>query len=307
MKIYVLIITLSTLFCCLSATAAAGQKVLAVQSIRVTPYEQALKGFESVCNLKVRRFVLSDYENVDIAHKIKSLRPDMILAIGATALSIVKHIRKIPVVYLMVLDPKAVISSDKKNISGVSMNIPQQDQLSIIVKIFPNAKDIGVIYNPKKTGFMIKRAEASAWGAGINLIKKTITDPKDAASRIMEMQGKIDLFWLSPDTTVLTPETIKFLFLFSMNNKIPVIAFSKNYLGMGALLSIGIDSYDIGRQAGELAKKILKGHKKLLNKHIDARKPVLSLNKKIADKLGIKVNKHNVNAFFWDIDESEFN
>lgn len=290
-----------------SVPAASAEKILAVQSIRVAPYEQALKGFESICKLNVRRFVLSDYKGVDIAHKIKSLRPDMILAIGATALSKLNQIRDIPVVYFMVLDPKSVISSDAKNISGISMNIPQQDQLSIIVKIFPDAKDIGVIYDPEKTGFIIKRAEAAAWDAGINLIKKTINDPKDAASRIMEMQGKIDLLWLFPDTSVLMPETIKFLFLFCMNNKIPVIAFSKNYLGMGALLSIGIDSYDIGRQAGELAKKILRGHKKSLNKHIDARKPVLSLNKKIADNLGIKVNKHNFNAFFWDIDESEFN
>ncbi|WP_198012199.1 ABC transporter substrate-binding protein [Desulfosarcina sp. BuS5] len=289
-----------------SVPAASAEKILAVQSIRIAPYEQALKGFESICKLNIRRFVLSDYKGVDITHKIKSLRPDMILAIGATALSKVKQTRDIPVVYFMVLDPKSVISSDAKNISGISMNIPQKDQLSIIVKIFPDAKDIGVIYNPEKTGFMIKRAEAAAWDAGINLIKKTINDPKDAASRIMEMQGKIDLFWLFPDTSVLMPETIKFLFLFSMNNKIPVIAFSKNYLGMGALLSIGIDSYDIGRQAGELAKKILKSHKKSLNKHIDVRKPVISLNKKIADKLEIKVNKHNFNAF-WDIDEPEFN
>ncbi|MCD6273266.1 MAG: ABC transporter substrate-binding protein [Deltaproteobacteria bacterium] len=305
MKNYVFIVTMSILF--FSVPAASAEKILAVQSIRVAPYEQALKGFESICKLNVRRLVLSDYKGVDIEHKIKSLRPDMILAIGATALSKLKQIRDIPVVYFMVLDPKSVISSDAKNISGISMNIPQQDQLSIIVKIFPDAKDIGVIYNPEKTGFMIKRAEAAAWDAGINLIKKTINDPKDAASRIMEMQGKIDLLWLFPDTSVLMPETIKFLFLFCMNNKIPVIAFSKNYLGMGALLSIGIDSYDIGRQAGELAKKILRGHKKSFNKHIDARKPVLSLNKKIADNLGIKVNKHNFNAFFWDIDESEFN
>jgi putative ABC transport system substrate-binding protein len=305
MKIYVLIITLSTLFCCLSATAA-GQKVLAVQSIRVTPYEQALKGFESVCNLKVRRFVLSDYKNIDIANKIKSLRPDMILAIGATALSKVKHVRKIPVVYLMVLDPKAVISADEKNVSGVSMNIPQEDQLSIMAKFFPDAKNIGIIYNPQKTGFLVQRAEAAAWDAGINLIKKIVNDPKDVASRIVEMQGKIDLLWLFPDTIVLTPETIKFLFLFSMNNKIPVIAFSKNYLGMGALLSIGIDSYDIGRQAGELAKKNFTGHKKSFNKHIDARRPIVSFNKKIADKLGIKINKHDLDAF-WKIDESEFN
>ena len=300
MKIYVLIVTMSIFFH--SVTAASAQKILAVQSIRVAPYEKALKGFESVCNLHVRRLVLSDYEDIDIAHEIKSLHPDMILAIGVTALAKVKHIKKIPIIYFMVLDPKAVISFTEKNISGVSMNIPQKDQLSVIVKLFPDTKDIGIIYNPQKTGFMVKRAETAAWNTGINLIKKTVNTPKNVASRMMEMQGKIDLFWLLPDTTVLTPETINFLFLFSMNNKIPVIAFSENYLGMGALLSIGIDSYDIGRQAGELGNIFFKGNKKLFNQHIDARKPVISLNKKIADKLGIKINK-----YIKDINESEFN
>ena len=304
MKIYVLIVTMSIFFH--SVTAASAQKILAVQSIRIAPYEKALKGFESVCNLHVRRLVLSDYEDIDIAHEINSLHPDMILAIGVTALAKVKHIKKIPIIYFMVLDPKSVISSDEKNVSGVSMNISQKDQLSVIVKLFPDAKDIGIIYNPQKTGFMVKRVETAAWNTGINLIKKTVNTPKNVASRMMEMQGKIDLFWLMPDTTVLTPETIKFLFLFSMNNKIPVIAFSENYLEMGALLSIGIDSYDIGRQAGELGNIFFTGNKKLFNQHIDARKLVISLNKKIADKLGIKINKYNFNAFK-DINESEFN
>ncbi|MBL0716785.1 MAG: hypothetical protein JJV89_01940, partial [Desulfosarcina sp.] len=226
--------------------------------------------------------------------------------IGVTALAKVKHIKKIPIIYFMVLDPKSVISSDEKNISGVSMNLPQEDQLSVILKFFPDAKNIGIIYNPQKTGFMVKRAETAAWNTGINLIKKTVNTPKNAASRMMEMQGKIDLFWLLPDNTVLTPETINFLFLFSMNNKIPVIAFSKNYLGMGALLSIGIDSYDIGRQAGELGNIFFTNNKKLFNQHVDARRPVVSLNKKIADKFGIKINKHNFDALR-KINESAFN
>ena len=304
MKIYTLIVTMSIFF--YSVTAASAQKILAVQSIRVAPYEKALNGFKSVCKLHVERLVLADSKNLDIANEIKTLHPDMILAIGVTALVKVKHIKKIPIIYFMVLDPKSVISSDEKNISGVSMNIPQEDQLSVILKLFPDTKDIGIIYNPQKTGFMVKRAETAAWNTGINLIKKTVKTPKNVASRMMEMQGKIDLFWLLPDTTVLTPETIKFLFLFSMDNKIPVIAFSKNYLGMGALLSIGIDSYDIGRQAGELGNTFFTNNKKLFNQHIDARKPVISLNKKIADKLGIKINKYKLSDF-GSIDESEFN
>jgi putative ABC transport system substrate-binding protein len=269
-------------------SAEAEQEILAVQSIRVTPYEEAIKGFESVCNVKLKRLILSDLEGTDVVGKIREIRPDLILAIGMDALLRVKRIKNIPIVYLMVLNPQSMLPGE--NITGVSMNIPQEKQLTALLKILPGLKNIGLIYDPDRTGQLVKNAQDAAGRSGIKLIANAIHRSKDVSSLIIDMQKKIDLFWMIPDLTVITPETVEFLLLFSLENQIPLLAFSDKYVELGALLSIGIDPVDIGKQAGEMAKKILAGVEVKNVQHVDARKAVISINLKIARKLGMHID-----------------
>ena len=94
-----------------------------------------------------------------------------------------------------------------------------------------------------------------------------------------------------PDLTVITPETIEFVLLFSLENKIPILAFSEKYVELGALMSVGIDAFDIGIQAGEMAEKILSGRDIMNARHVDARKAVISINLKVAKTLGIPIDE----------------
>ena len=270
-------------------SAEAEQEILAVQSIRVAPYEEAIKGFESVCNVKLKRLVISDLEGTDVVGKIREVRPDLILAIGMDALLRVKRIKNIPIVYLMVLNPQSTLSNE--NITGVSMNIPQEKQLTALLQILPDLKNIGLLYDPDRTGYLVKNAQDAAGKTGIKLIASETHSSKDVSSLIIKMQEKIDLFWMIPDLTVITPETVEFLLLFSLENQIPLLAFSDKYVELGALLSIGIDPFDIGRQAGEMAKKILAGGDVKNVQQVDARKTVISINLKIARKLGMHINE----------------
>ena len=95
-----------------------------------------------------------------------------------------------------------------------------------------------------------------------------------------------------PDITVVTPETVESMLLFSMENNIPILAFSEKYLELGAMLAIGIDPFDIGSQAGEMAQNIFAGgNNKKEDRHIDARKALVSVNLGIARKLGIAIDQ----------------
>jgi len=106
----------------------------------------------------------------------------------------------------------------------------------------------------------------------------------------MEMKGDIDVFWMLPDVTVMTPETVEFLVLFSLKYRIPLLAPSEKWLDLGAFLSTGIDAFDMGAQAGDMANKILSGrHVKNVQQAL-ARKYVVSTNLMIAGKLGIGLN-----------------
>ena len=271
--------------------ANAGQKVLAVQSLNTKPYEEVLKGFQSVCNVETKTIVFSEQEGTEIIKSIRRIKPDMILAIGVDALSKVKKIKDIPIVYLMIPNPQSVISKEE-NITGVSMNISPEKQLGFLQEALYQVKRVGLLYDPSKTGFLVEKALYSSKKLGIKLIVKEVHNPKTVPSVLDSMKDEIDAFWMLPDTTVITPETVEYLLLFSLENRIPVLTFSDKYLELGAMISVSIDAFDIGRQAGEMAKEILSGSDIKNLPRVHAQKAVLTLNLKVAKKLGIRVNNN---------------
>jgi putative ABC transport system substrate-binding protein len=206
------------------------------------------------------------------------------------ALSKVKEIRDIPIVYLMVLNPESVLPSNG-NITGVSMNISPGKQLSTLRTLIPQVQRVGLVYDPKRTGHFAERAAAIAKKDGISLITKEIHQPTEALSAIKGLRGAIDAFWMIPDATVFSPEIVEFMLLFCLENRIPILTFADKYVETGAFISIGIDAHDIGRQAGEMVQKIASGTEVTRIQRVDAWKPVVTINLKIAKKLGIPVNK----------------
>jgi len=267
----------------------AGQEIVAVQSLKVAPYQQALDGFKRVLDRDIKIITISELKGTNLAKEINSINPDMVLAIGMGALSGVKWIKNIPIIYLMVLNPE-LAPADKKNITGINMNIPQEKQLTALLEVLPDTKTIGLLYDPKRTGSLVKRARDAARKIKIELMAKKINRPSQVASMLKEMRGNIDVFWMLPDITVITPETIELMLLFSLEHKIPVLTFSEKYVESGALMSISIDAFDIGIQAGEIAESILSGKKTINGRNINPRKIVPSINLTIANKLDVTID-----------------
>ena len=290
-KRFFIIVSLLISFILCHGLSEARQQIVAVQGMRVAPYEEAVKGFKSVCDATITRVVISELKGADFVERIHEIRPDLVLAIGMGALLRVKGIHDIPVVYLMVLDPQSIILSGGKNITGVSMNIPQERQLLTLSKALPHIKTIGLLYDPDRTGYLAKGARNAAREIGLKLIAKEVHRSREVPPLIEDMRGKIDVFWMLPDLTVITPETVEFLLLFSLENKIPILSFSEKYVELGALMSIGIDTFDMGCQAGGMAKAILSGRDAANVRQVDARKAVMWINLKVARKLGITIDE----------------
>jgi putative ABC transport system substrate-binding protein len=286
-KLFVILLT--TLLMLSPCIAAANPKVIVIQSLMIKPYEDALSGFKSACDCKIERLILSEMGGVDVVKEVSKIKPDIILTVGIDALSKVKKIKDIPIVYIMVPNPQSVISKEE-NITGVSMNIPPEKQLVLLQEAFHDVNRVGLLYDPEKSGYLVEKARYYSRKLGIKLIVEEVHSSKEVPSIINKMKYGIDVFWMLPDTTVITPETAEFLFLFSLENKIPIFTFSDKYLELGAVMSVGIDAFDIGRQAGEMAKKILSGANIKNLSRDDARKAVLTINLKTAKKLGITIN-----------------
>jgi putative ABC transport system substrate-binding protein len=285
MKRSTLIVSLILLLTIISEALAA--EVLVVQSYKVKPYENALRGFKSVA----RDITFSEQEpSTDVVRNIRRIRPDLILAIGTEALQKVKRIRNIPILYMMVLSSD-VPSSLGTNITGVSMKISPEKQLAALRSALPGASRVGVLYDPEKNGHFVRRAVAAAKGYGLEITAKEIRSTREVPKALLTMRGNVDALWILPDITVVTPETTSFMLLFSIQNRIPILAFSSRFLEMGALLSVEIDPFDTGRQTGEMAVKILSGTDIAKIPPTDAANAVISVNFRAAKKMGIKLSE----------------
>ncbi len=283
-KIILLLFLSCILFC---RATWAEQEVLAIQSVRIPPYEEVIQGFATVCHAKMTRIFTSDAAGADFIAQIRMRKPRLILAIGMDALSKVKHIKHLPIVYLMVFDPKSILSSEK-NITGISMNIPQDRQMAILSKALTGIKNVGLVYDPIKTGDLAEQARDASEKLGINLISSEVNRASEVPLRIMEMEGKIEVLWMLPDLTVVTPASVEYMILFSIEHRIPILTFAEKYVELGALMSISIDPMDVGRQAGQMANAIFSG-KPVQDE--DPRKATISINPKLAKKLGITIDE----------------
>ncbi len=225
------------------------------------------------------------------ARKIRASDPALVLAIGLKAAKAAQlEIVDLPVVYSMVLDPtKHGLTTP--NMTGVLIEIPLERQLSTIHSVLPQVRRIGALYDPEKTAATIAEAQRLTKRDGLELIVNPVSHEREVPAALRNLLGPIGALWLVPDSTVLTDESLRFILNVALEQRVPVIGFSREFARSGALLCLSVNYSDIGRQAGQLARKILDGRLTLPMKPVPPDRIDLSLNLKTARFLGIDIPK----------------
>ena len=80
--------------------AARGGDILVVQSLSIKPYNEAVRGFKSVCPTRTTSLLSLDLDEADIAGRVRKENPELILAVGMDALEKVRRIGDVPIIYL---------------------------------------------------------------------------------------------------------------------------------------------------------------------------------------------------------------
>lgn len=278
------------------AAPAFAANVAVIMSSKADDYKDALRGFKE----GTRDRIVAEYDmdgdpdkGPSIVAEIRAkIRPDLIFAVGIWALqAVVSSPNDIPVVYAMVLNPPNIVG-ESRNVTGASMNVAVEEALRLFKQMGPPIKRVGVIFNPARTGYLVKRADHLARQEGLQLVTREVTSPKEIAAALDSLHDEIDALWIMPDETTLAQPVVQQILLFSYRRKVPVLGVSERHAQMGALFSLSFaSSADIGRQAAELAQGILAGTKATDLPYTTPRKLNLTVNLKTAGKLGIEVPK----------------
>lgn len=272
---------------------ASATDIIILKSSDIAAYNQAISGFKAAIPNGIN---LSEYDvqgdlekGRKLARKIRASDPALVFAVGLKAAKAAQlEIVDIPVVYSMVLDP-AKYGLNTPNMTGILLEVPIERQLVMLRTLLPQIKHVGTLYDPAKTTTLIEEARRLLKLTGTELIPLQISSERDVPGGLRALLPSIDALWLVPDSTVLTDESLRFILNTALEERVPVIGFSREFARSGALLCLSVNYGDIGRQAGQLTRKLLDGQLSLPMKPWHPDRIETSLNLKTAKFLGIEI------------------
>lgn len=200
-----------------------------------------------------------------ISDKFAAGNYDLLIPITTPAAQAVANAEKdAPVVFGAVTDPvvAGVVKSIEEpggNVTGVSDLWPIRKQIELALKLVPNAKTIGTIYNPGEANSqtIIKLIRQACAANGLKLKEATVAQGSEVLIAARSMVGQVDLIFTAADSTV--GAAYESVVKVARENKIPIFAGDGDSVKRGAIGTLGIDYANVGRLTGQLAVKILKG------------------------------------------------
>ena len=272
---------------------ALAHDVAVLQSADIAAYNQAITGLRAELSASTS---VTEYDmqgdvarGRKLARKIRASETSLVVAVGLKAALVAKlEIVDVPVLYCMVLDPEKY-DLRAANMTGIGLQIPFERQLLAMRAILPRVKQIGVVYDPEKTGPLVEEARRVSKGSDLELVERQVSSEKEVPSAVRSLIGKIDVLWLMPDSTILTEESLRFVLSTALDRTVPVIGFSSEFVRNGALIGLSVNPEDIGRQAGAMAKKILSGRGAISPAIVPPERVRLAVSLKAAKFLGVTV------------------
>ena len=290
-----LLITVSLFVPAGTSAQAKTERIAILKSADIAPYNQAIEAFKH--NVPAHQSLVHEYnldgniENgTDIVRSIFDSKADLVLAVGLKAALVAKfEIRDIPVIFCMVLNPKK-FNLVAPNLKGISLATPFREQLLLLRSIIPKVRRIGILYDPEKSAYLMKKSQNQAQELGFQLVARGVSSQKELPTTLRKMLTEVDAIALLPDSTVLTEDSFDFLLSETLDKHVPVMGFSSGLVRKGALVGTYINYDDVGEQAAGLANDLLNGSSLNSPSLIEPRRIRKAINLNTAHFLGLSIS-----------------
>jgi len=281
----------------LALHAIAGERISVLVSSQDAPFEEALSGFQKTlakqgieAEYDIHRLGNDGVQAEAAAKKARSDSPGVVLTLGSLATdAAIRQISDTPIIACLVLRPDMLRHAP--NATGVVLEFPLEVQFQWLQAMLPDAKSVGVLYNPEENEERIKAASRMARSRGMRLDAREVYTLQDVPSALAALSKTADVVWGLADNLALSPQIAKHILLFSFRNSIPFVGPSAAWVKAGALYSLDWDNADLGAQCGEMAIKVLKGARPDQLPPATPRMVRYSVNLKTAQQMQIPISE----------------
>ncbi|MBE6007661.1 MAG: ABC transporter substrate-binding protein [Lachnospiraceae bacterium] len=234
--------------------------------------EGFIQGLKDAGLVEGEDFVI-DYQNAgfndatttQIAQNFSAQNVDIMCAIAtpsATACYAAAEDKDIPVIFTAITDPVEA-KLDKGNVTGTSDKLPIAAQLDLIRSLQPDDDTIGIIYTESEPNSVSAIREykelAPDYGFAIEAIGITQQSQATQAADTLIAKG-VDCFSNLTDNNVVG--VLASILEKTDEAGIPVYGSEVEQVVLGCVASAGIEYFELGKQTGAMAVKVLKGEAK---------------------------------------------
>jgi putative tryptophan/tyrosine transport system substrate-binding protein len=234
------------------------------------PFAQGLRdlGWVEGQNVTIeRRYAAGNNEALSsLAAELVRINPDVILAVGTPAAQAAKTAtHTIPIVFTRTADPVGLglvpsLARPGGNLTGLSLQNFDIDakRLEVLVTAVPDAKRVGVLWDPSFRPVGLKEVEGAARSLNLELVPVEVRGPDDfeRAVRAMLEKGANALYVLG---TGIFLEHSQQLVDLTVKVRVPAMFYRREFVEAGGLMSYAASVHDMYRRAAAYVDKILKG------------------------------------------------
>ena len=249
----------------------------------VTFDEQNAQGDSNTCSTIANSFV-SDGVDLILANATPALQA----AAAAT--------NEIPILGTSVTEYGVALGIDNfdgtvgTNVSGTSDLAPLNGQADMLAELFPDAKNIGLLYCSAEANsqYQVDTIKTYLEGKGYTCTDYSFADSNDLSSVVTEATSNMDVIYVPTDNTCASNTEL-------INNiaqpaGVPIVAGEEGIAAGCGVATLSISYYDLGTATGKMAAKILKGEANVAEMPIEyAPQFTKKYNPTICEALGIEV------------------
>jgi len=262
----------------LSASAALGEAQYTVGICQLAPHpalDSATQGFMDALNAEMGEGVVEyDVQNAagdsntcaTIANAFVADEVDLIMANATPALqAATAATADIPILgtsvteYGVALAIEGFTGTVGGNVSGTSDLAPLDQQADMIMTLFPEAKNVGLLYCSAEANsqYQVDTVKALLEAKGVTATLYPFSDSNDVAAVAQNACDASDVIYVPTDNTVAANTGI--VDNICQPAGIPVVAGEAGICGGCGVATLSISYYDLGVTTGKMAAKILKG------------------------------------------------
>ncbi len=245
-----------------------------------------------------------------IADQYVGKNVDLIFAIATpAALAAAGKTSEIPIIGTAITDfaeAGLVNSNDNPgtNVSGTTDMNPIESQLDLLMEFAPETKTVGFIYNSSEDNSLLQVRLAKEYldTKGIAYTEKTVSTTNDVQQAVTSLVNDCDAIYIPTDNVLASAMSI--VSEVTLSSKTPVVCGESGMVKVGGLATLGINYYNLGYQAGQMAIRVLEGAD-ISTMPIEASSNYdFCVNGDTADALGITVPEKYADAVIYPSKEA---